>query len=145
MDLHGARLHGRPRPAVPPRPGPSQVMPDDAALFPIGLLAERFGLRPSAIHFYERAGMLAPARRSPSGHRLYGAQDIRCLELIVAARELGCSLADIREVVAMTDDRQEAASRSAIQAYRALLRRKRQALRRVERALAARGGPGRGA
>lgn len=108
----------------------------EAPLFPIGHLAERFGLRPSAIHFYEKVGLLQPATRTPSGHRLHDTQAIRRLELIMASRELGCDLAEIREVIELNDDKTEGASPPTLHAYSGLLRRKRRALRKLERALA---------
>ena len=35
-------------------------------------LAERAGLAPSTVRFYERAGPLSPARRAPNGYRIFG-------------------------------------------------------------------------
>ncbi|QPB72559.1 MerR family transcriptional regulator [Xylella fastidiosa] len=116
------------------------MTPNDTTMVPIGHLAERFNLRPSAIHFYEKMGLLQPARRCQAGHRLYDEQDIRRLELIVASRELGCTLAEIREVVGLNDNLNETPPTTTLQAYQGLLRRKRQALRRLERVLAGPGG-----
>ncbi len=118
-------------------------MPNDTPVFSIGQLAERASLRPSAIHFYEKMGLLRPAKRSPSGHRLYEATDIRRLELIVLLRELGCTLSDIRQVAELNDGGRDMFSPQAFQAFQAVLRRKRMALCRLEQALAAGGTPGR--
>lgn len=108
----------------------------DTPLLPIGRLVERFGLPPSAIHFYEQMGLLSPAHRSRSGHRRYGAADVRRLELIVAARELGCSLAEIGRLIALHAATDAEASAPALTKHQALLRRKREALHMLELALA---------
>jgi hypothetical protein len=34
-------------------------------------LAERAGLAPSTVRFYERAGLLSPARRAANGYRVF--------------------------------------------------------------------------
>jgi MerR family transcriptional regulator, redox-sensitive transcriptional activator SoxR len=61
----------------------------------IGELAARSGLRPSAIRFYEKIGLLpAPARRS--GRRIYPAEATHRLVLITFAKDNGFSLPEIK-------------------------------------------------
>ena len=57
----------------------------------IGALARATGLRPSAIRYYERLGLIAAAPRR-HGWRDYSADDIRRLKRLMAARALGFSL-----------------------------------------------------
>ncbi len=67
----------------------------------IGELAARTGFSPRTIRYYEAVGLLPPPRRSPSGYRLYGPEDIGRLEFIRKARAVGLRLAEIREVLAL--------------------------------------------
>jgi DNA-binding transcriptional MerR regulator len=48
------------------------------------------------LHHYEEVGVLVPSGRSEAGHRLYADADVRRLYRILALRELGMSLAEIR-------------------------------------------------
>ena len=64
----------------------------------IGELAERAGVRPSAIRYYERLGLLpAPPRRS--GRRDYDATAIAQLAVVQFARATGCSLREAKRLV----------------------------------------------
>jgi len=67
---------------------------DDQSLS-IGQLARRFGLRTSAIRYYESVGVL-PAPPRESGQRRYGADAIRRLEILEVAKRAGFSLAEAR-------------------------------------------------
>jgi MerR family copper efflux transcriptional regulator len=62
----------------------------------IGQLAERVGMRTSALRYYEEEGLLKSAERSDSGYRLYDSSVERELRFIQRAQQLGFSLADIR-------------------------------------------------
>lgn len=66
------------------------------AYLTIGQLARRVGLRPSALRFYESAGLLEPADRTAAGYRLYRPQAEQTLRFIQRAQRLGFALADIR-------------------------------------------------
>jgi DNA-binding transcriptional MerR regulator len=65
----------------------------------IGELAETTGLTVRTLHHYDEIGLLAPADRSDSGHRLYGRDEVQRLYRIVAMRQLGMSLDDIKGVL----------------------------------------------
>ena len=67
----------------------------------VGTLARRTGLSVRTLHHYDEIGLLSPARRTPAGHRLYGADDVARLQRIVSLRQLGLSL---DEVGACLDD-----------------------------------------
>jgi len=61
----------------------------------IGEIARRAGVRPSAIRFYEKAGILPPAFRQ-NGQRSFSADAVLHLGIIAVAREAGFSVAEIR-------------------------------------------------
>jgi MerR family transcriptional regulator, copper efflux regulator len=63
-------------------------------------LAERAGIAPSTVRFYERAGLLSPARRAPNGYRLFGESALDELAFITRAKSIGMSLEDIADLVA---------------------------------------------
>ena len=65
----------------------------------IGELARRAGVAPSAVRFYEAAGLLPAAQRTPSGYRLYDPAVVGRLDFIRRAQQLGLSLAEIRELI----------------------------------------------
>jgi DNA-binding transcriptional MerR regulator len=67
-------------------------MPD---LLTIGEVAERVGLRTSALRYYEETGLLEPATRI-SGQRRYDESAVERLTVIQFCRQLGFTLAEIR-------------------------------------------------
>ncbi len=74
----------------------------------ISQLGRKFGLSRSTLLYYEREGLLPAARRSDSGYRYYGPAEVQCLERLLAYRELGVPLAEIRELLAQGDDNLQA-------------------------------------
>lgn len=64
-------------------------------LMTIGRIARRSGVSAKALRLYEASGLLPPARRSPAGWRLYGADALRRLQKIVLLRRAGFSLEEI--------------------------------------------------
>lgn len=68
-------------------------------LMRIGELAAELGLNPKTIRFYEEIGLLPPARRTPSGYRLYGAADRERLRFILKAKAVGLTLEEIKQVL----------------------------------------------
>lgn len=64
----------------------------------IGEVARRARMRPSALRYYERIGLLPAADRS-AGRRVFPATTVRRLALIKMAQRAGFSLAEIRELL----------------------------------------------
>ena len=62
---------------------------------PIGEVARAAGLAPSAIRYYERAGLLPKPGRQ-SGQRRYGAETAARLRIIQLARDAGFTIAETR-------------------------------------------------
>ena len=69
----------------------------DGPLLTIGQLAAETGVPSSTIRFWERKGLLAPARRQ-SGQRRYEATAARSVALLRLCQEAGLTLADIRRL-----------------------------------------------
>lgn len=65
----------------------------------IGELAQRTGLAPSRIRFYERIGLLQTVERQANGYRSYPADAELVLKLIVTAQQAGFSLDDLRTLM----------------------------------------------
>ena len=68
-------------------------------LLPIGELARRSGFAPSALRYYEREGLIR-ADRGTGNHRRYQRGELRRLAFIRAARTIGLSLAEVRDLLA---------------------------------------------
>ena len=64
----------------------------------IGEVAQRAGLRPSAVRYYERLGLL-PLPSRVNGRRRYTADIVRDLTIIQFAQRAGFTLAEIRGLV----------------------------------------------
>lgn len=52
-------------------------------------LAERAGIAPSAVRWYESVGIIPAATRQPNGYREYAEEDLARLRLVVSLRRLG--------------------------------------------------------
>lgn len=63
----------------------------------VGAVAERTGLAVSAIHFYERRGLIR-SLRTAGNQRRYDRSVLRRLALIQVAQELGIPLAEVQTV-----------------------------------------------
>jgi DNA-binding transcriptional MerR regulator len=56
-------------------------------------------MEPSAIRFYESAGVLPAPTRSEAGYRVYGETEIELMRFVRRLRALELPLDDIREIV----------------------------------------------
>ena len=63
----------------------------------VGALAKRTGLTVRTLHHYDEIGLLSPAHRTRSGHRLYGEEELSRLLQIASLKHLGLPLEEIRE------------------------------------------------
>jgi MerR family transcriptional regulator, redox-sensitive transcriptional activator SoxR len=76
----------------------------------IGEVAKRAGVRPSAIRFYERAGVLPLAPRT-SGQRRFAADVELHLTIIEFARQAGFTIAEIKVLFSGFQEDQPASAR----------------------------------
>ena len=72
------------------------------ATLTIGQVAERAGVRTSAIRYYESVGLI-PEPERVSGHRRYGEDVVQRLGVIAVAKEAGFSLDEVRTLLDSAD------------------------------------------
>jgi MerR family copper efflux transcriptional regulator len=63
-------------------------------------LAERAGVAASTVRFYERAGLISPARRAHNGYRMFNESALDEIMFVQRAKRIGMSLEDIADLVA---------------------------------------------
>lgn len=68
----------------------------------IGEIARQSGIGIETIRFYEREGLLLEPDRRPSGFRQYDQATLERLEYIRRAKELGFTLAEIRDLLELS-------------------------------------------
>jgi MerR family redox-sensitive transcriptional activator SoxR len=69
----------------------------------IGAVAERSGVSPSALRYYEAEGLISSVR-APSGHRRYHRDVLRRVAFIRVAQQVGLTLDEIRSALATLPD-----------------------------------------
>ena len=69
----------------------------------IGELARATGTKAETIRYYEREGILPAADRTDSNYRDYSDGHLATLTFVRRARELGFSMAQVRELLALSD------------------------------------------
>ena len=79
-------------------------MPDTGRIA-IGALSKHTGTNIETIRYYERVGLLPAPARSSGGYRLYETDHLKRLSFIRRARALGFSLAEVRTLLALADQR----------------------------------------
>jgi MerR family transcriptional regulator, copper efflux regulator len=94
----------------------------------IGQLAAEAGVNAQTLRYYERRGLLGAARRTASGFREYGPNAVRQVRFIRRAQDLGFTLEEIRDLLALWAD--SAKSCSAVE------RRASATLQRIEAKIA---------
>jgi len=106
-------------------------------LLTVGEVARRTGVAVSALHFYERLGLIASSR-SPGGQRRYARHVIRRVSVIQVAKRMDIPLAEVAEVFAnLPQDRMPGKSdwRRISERWRGRLEARRLEIERMEREL----------
>ena len=67
----------------------------------IGEFARRRGLTAKTVRYYELLGLLHEPQRTASGYRLYDEGDVQRLLFLRKAKDLGFSLTDVGETLAI--------------------------------------------
>lgn len=75
----------------------------------IGDVANRAGLPPKTIRYYEDIGLIAPLRDS-NGYRRFRDSDLHKLAFLGRARALGFTIEDCRTLLALYDDKTRASA-----------------------------------
>lgn len=69
-------------------------------------LAAQTGVTAKTIRYYEQVGVLPPPQRKTNGYRTYDGNDVERLRFVAGARQLGFTLEDISEILALRDRRE---------------------------------------
>jgi Cu(I)-responsive transcriptional regulator len=105
----------------------------------IGVAAHLSTVSAKMVRHYESLGLLQPVARTDSGYRQYGEADVRTLQFIKRARELGFSMPEIAELVGLWHNRMRASAsvKRIAQHHMADLAQRIEAMQAMQRTLAA--------
>jgi len=84
------------------------------SLMKIGELSKETGVSIDTIRYYEQRGLIPPAGRSASGYRQYSDEDVSRLAFIVQSKELGFTLEEISQLLAIRADGRNCAEVRAV-------------------------------
>ena len=76
----------------------------------IGTVAEKAGVPPKTIRYYETIGLIRKAERRSNGYRDYSELDMRELNFIKRARSLGFSVEEVRDLLDLWRDKRRASA-----------------------------------
>ncbi|BDC43090.1 MerR family transcriptional regulator [Paraburkholderia terrae] len=82
----------------------------DSPTLTIGQLAKATGTKVETIRFYEKTGLLPAPARTEGNYRAYATDHLNRLSFIRRARDLGFPLEQVRELLALADDRTRSCS-----------------------------------
>ncbi len=72
--------------------------------------SKQSGVSTKTIRYYESIDLIPPANRLPNGYRDYTDNDVSTLQFIQRARNLGFTLKDVENLVALWQDKHRASS-----------------------------------
>jgi len=70
----------------------------------ISRVADAAGVNLQTVRYYEREGLLPPAPRTAANYRAFPPESVRRIRFIKRAQELGFTLQEIRELMALTPE-----------------------------------------
>jgi len=83
--------------------GRKETRKEPLQFYHISSVAKMYGIHPQTLRLYEREGLIAPSR-SEGNTRLYSAEDLKRLELVLnLIRDLGVNLAGVEVVLNMRE------------------------------------------
>ncbi len=71
--------------------------------FGIGALSKQTGVKIETIRYYEHEGLMPAPPRTSGGHRSYSEDHLKRLTFVRRSRELGFSMAETRDLLALVD------------------------------------------
>lgn len=103
----------------------------------IGRVSAASGISQRMIRYYEKIGLIAPASRRNSGYRDYDERDLHTLRFIAGARDVGFPTEEIRQLLALWNDRDRSSAdvKALALARAAELKRKARELNEMRRSL----------
>ena len=103
----------------------------------IGRVSLASGVSQRMIRHYEKIGLIGPASRRDSGYRDYGERDLHTLRFIGRARDVGFPIEEIRQLLALWNDRDRSSAdvKALALARAAELKRRARELNEMRRAL----------
>ena len=69
----------------------------------VNQVAKELGITVDTVRYYTREGLLQPQTNRKNGYKEYTEKERRRLRFIVSARQLGFSVKDISQIIAMAD------------------------------------------
>jgi Cu(I)-responsive transcriptional regulator len=78
-----------------------------ASTFSIGELARQTGTKVETIRYYERIGLLLSPARTGGNYRAYARSHLERLSFVRRGRDLGFSLDEVRQLLRLSDDREQ--------------------------------------
>lgn len=105
----------------------------------IGELARKAGVDVPTVRYYEKAGLIEPPGRTPSGYRAYGLGALERLNFIRHCRSLDMALADVKRLLALSRDKSVSCDEvnAMVHTHLERVRAKRAALAALEKQLVA--------
>lgn len=88
--------------------------------YTIQKLARLAGITTRTLRYYDEIGLLAPARLSPSGYRIYQEEEVNKLQEILFYREMDLPLAVIRDLMTAPDHNRAGTLKEHLKALKAL-------------------------
>ena len=76
----------------------------------IGTVADKSGVTPKTIRYYESIGLIRSADRRANGYRSYSLADMRTLDFIKRARSLGFPVEEVRDLLDLWRDKTRASA-----------------------------------
>jgi len=103
----------------------------------IGQAAKASGISAKMIRYYEAIGLIGSAERTAAGYRTYGGSDVHTLRFIRRARDLGFSVEQMGDLLALWRDRSRASAdvKAIALTHIEELERKAQALKEMSQTL----------
>ena len=116
---------------------PGFILLDMMVAVHIGKAASVAGVSADTIRFYQKIGLIKSAGRSAGGYRLFDGEDIHDLTFVRHAQELGFSLTEMKELLALRQKHHVCSAVQSMLKHRlAAVREKINCLSRLEAELA---------
>lgn len=104
-------------------------------MYSIGQLSKKTNISIRALRYYDEIGLLKPAKISESGYRYYSNEEINTLRHITALKELGFTLAAIKDMLSAEEHPKEQRLRAYLDFELATIEAERERLNEMEKLL----------